>query len=123
MRTRTLLSRLASVNQIFYLYLLLISLVVLSRSAQVAEAAPLPPAVTPTSPAPLPAAASPSTDKAPPHAEGEADTAASLYLLRCSGCHTVGGGALRGPAHVDHPRKQTSVISAPCAFSRSTKSG
>lgn len=60
------------------------------------------PGATSAGQAPAPGGAAVAQGQAPAAAEVNAeaprkgDDAAAVYLLRCAGCHTVGGGALRG---------------------------
>ncbi|NUM53834.1 MAG: hypothetical protein HUU46_09350 [Candidatus Hydrogenedentes bacterium] len=78
-------------------------LCILVAAAQEPTSAPLPPtpdqtAVPSQAIAPEPAAAAPPPEppSAPPEPE-KSDPAAQMYMLKCAGCHTIGGGQLSGP--------------------------
>lgn len=59
---------------------------------QAPEAQDIPAASAPAEPAPVAAAAAPAP--VPPEA---VDKGAQLFMLKCMGCHTIGGGLLSGP--------------------------
>jgi len=83
-----------TLNQISNILIILTTVI---APAAAAAAEPVPPSPAPAAAAAEPVPPSPATDDVTEGGDAPGDLGAEAFVTRCSGCHTIGGGPMKGP--------------------------